>query len=601
MRRRFTRDVRRVLGLLLVVLLLSGCQAVRAKSAKVHRDWSRGTLLGQTAINGTIGLSINQAGDRIYGAWVVERESFGTEFLHFISLDRSGNVIEEKDLNIGVDRPLQVRLVVDANERIHLAWVDRLEGVRRLFYASVDASGRLTAYPKVLSPAGLMVENYDLGLSPEGTIEIVWSTVEGDANEAGRGAGLYHVQLDGWGHTLVESYSLDCAGFDPDLQVGRDGTLHLVWQEEPDYGEHLVQYATLDPTAGALSEPVLLTTFPAPLGLSSHRPILGLAGDHGYVFWSLERRGGGLTPPKADTYYVSFPLADPAQATKPELVAIPGSKDALYSREDSLFNLRDFATTTQGAFPSQFIYMPATLEGHYDELPVAFAVQLSGRTKAVMQIVLTIWDNGQLQGYQIMGATDGHSTRPVLLADSQSDLHVAWLDTAGFGALDIYYAATSPEARANLNRITTNDVLAFVFGIVWGVVQAMAFVPMVFTWMFVPVAFLSLYMFIRAEGGLDRRDCRIALVVAILMYLMFKYLFRPQWLGMLSLPAQYPAFLSHAVTYAVPFLISGIAGVITWLFVKKRLYSVALAAFAVFAGSDAVLTLLVYIPAFLAE
>ena len=116
-----------------------------------------------------------------------------------------------------------------------------------------------------------------------------------------------------------------------------------------------------------------------------------------------------------------------------------------------------------------------------------------------------------------------------------------------------------------------------------------------------PVSIIAIYLFVSAEGGLDRRGPRIVLVVSILTYALFKYLFRPGWLGALPLPRGLPQPLVTSLIFATPVAITGLAGALTWLYARRHSNAGLLRAFILFAGCDLILTLLVYIPGVLAE
>jgi len=191
--------------------------------------------------------------------------------------------------------------------------------------------------------------------------------------------------------------------------------------------------------------------------------------------------------------------------------------------------------------------------------------------------------------------------RPVFFEDAQGDLHLAWIDVAGFGVYEVYYASTSAEARANLNRLTAQDVLASAFNFLWGIVQALSFFPIILVWIFVPLLVIILYSFLRVEGDLARLGPRIMLVVSLLLYTIFKYLFRPNWLAALPLPPNLSPGLSDALIYTAPLLISGLATVATILYIKRREYPSLLPSFGFFVACDALLTLLIYVPGIVAE
>ena len=584
-----------ILVLLLQVSVLAGCQRSPERSLGASDDWSRGVRLGQAAISGRVGLATDELAQNIYLVWVAEEKQLGAEFLRFVRLDRSGHILQEHDLPIGVDRPTQVEIAVDQHGHLHLTWLDRVAGIRRLFYARLDTSGRLASYPRPVSLPGVMVESYALGLGPSGGVDLFWGAKEGAQT------GLYHARLDTWGQTAAENLHLGVKGFDPAFRTDRHGISHLVWMEEPEYGDHHLHYATFDGERRALSHCSEIARFPAPTGLIAHRPSLGLASDDVYIFWSLERRGGGLSRPSARSSYLAFPLGRPDMAGKPRPVQFPPLNQPRYGAVKSQFRVEQLASPAQIRVSSEFVYFPSTSQGRDDELATAFAVQLVGRTRSVIQVVLALWGDGEIKGYQIAGKTRSISLRPTLVADPNGDLHLAWIDTAGFGRYSVYYASTSSEARASLNRIGGQDVVAAITALIWGVVQALTLFPIAMVWLFPPFMLLAIYSFIRAEGDLSRMGSRIMLVVAALVYTGFKYLWRPNWLAAIPLPRSLPSSISNVVTYVAPLVISLLAGVASWAYVKQREFPKLLPAFGVFAGSDALITLLVYAPGILGE
>lgn len=583
------------LVLILSALLLVGCQMATAKSERVSQDWSRGERLGQSVVNDRVALATDATGENVYVAWVREYEINEAEFLHFAHLDGAGRILSSRDLSIGTDRPSQVEIAVDDQDHVHLTWVDRLADSRQLFYARLAPDGDLASYPRPVSLAELTAESYTMGATPAGGIDIFWGVKEGE------GTGLYHCRLGSWGDIVEENRHLRASGFDPAFRTDREGALHLVWQEQPSYWERVIYYAPFNSEERTLGASAALASFPAQIGVATHGPTLGLAGEEAYVFWSLERRGGGLVQPSAESYYVTFPLGRPESAGKLRRVHVPDVRHPRYAETRGRFNLGRLASNAESPFPSRFVYMPWTTQGHGDELAVAFAIQLSGRTRNAIQTALTLWSRGEMKGYQIAGKTRTSSLRPRLVADSENDLHLIWIDTAGFGAFDVYYASTTQEARDRLNRITSEDVVAAIFGVAWGIVQALSFIPLALAWVFVPLALIALYVFVRAEGSLSLQGPRVVLVVAILLYSGFKYLFRPNWLAALPIPRGLAPDIANIVTYIAPLVISALACAITWLFIRRRESASVLSAFGVFAFSDAIITLLIYVPGVLAE
>lgn len=578
--------------LALVLLALAGCQVATTRSARASADWSRGVKAGTASLNSTVAMAIDPGGQGASLLFIAEDDA-ERQVVRFARLDAAGRTIATADLDATSVRPTQPGLTRDDAGGLHAVWLARDGDIYRLKHALLDDAGRPIVGPTVISPPGVPVHSHTGVPSPDG-IELVWGSIEGPE------PGLYLARLATDGSLTSPSRALGPVGFEPCAARARDGSLHVVWNGTPDIGRESVNYGVLDPASGTLTSVHEITAFGVPTGLVGHRPALGIAKGQAYVFWSLERRGGGLTPPAAESKYVSFPLGQPQAAGAPRDVVIPEENRPVYRGVSSVYPIHKLAGA-EGAKASRFVYLPSAVSSEGDQLATAFAVQISGRTKSIVQVVVALWADGEMVGYQIAGQTDSISLRPTIAADDEGDLHLNWIDTAGFGNYAVYYAATTPEARQHLNRLGMDDVAAAVLGVVWGLAQAASFFPIALVWFFPPTVVLALYAFIRAEDGLDRTGSRVMLVVGGLMYVASKLLFRPDWLAALPLPQGTPAGLATTLVFIAPVLITGIAVLLTWLYVKRREYASLLPTFGVLAASDALLTLLVYVPGILAE
>jgi hypothetical protein len=592
------RASRGLLGILLLVSLawlVTGCQPTAIRSEHTVRDWSRGKVVGKAALNDRVALATDAPGDNVYLVWVAERETNGPEALHFVHLDRAGRVLVEGELPIAVDRPNQVTFCVDQKNQLHLMWIDRREGIYQLLYVHLDQDGQPSAAPQVVSLPEAPVENYSMALDNADHLDVFWCAKEGSK------AGLYHLQLDEAGQILAANRNLGRKGFDPTFRMDRNSVLHLAWLEEPSTGEREIYYATFDQQTRALANVTKIEALPLPLGMNLNRLALGLGDGEVYIFWAVERRGGGMSQPMAEAFYVSFPLGQSAAGGTPQPVSIPPLSHPQYARVASGYGIHELASHEVYPLSAQFVYLPWTIQGHRDELVTVFAVQILTQNKTMMPIVLTVWAKGQMKGYQIAGQTRGISQKPVIQVDARNDLHLAWVDAAGFGVYDVYYAGTSAEARSNLNRVTPQDVLTGVSDFFWGVMQSLSFFPIVILWAILPLMLIGVYTFIRAEGDLAYLGSRLMLGIAIFIYMAFKYLFKPTWLAALPLLGVLPPGLADLAAYGVPLLVSGLAGVVTWLCARRRDAVSILPVFGLFVGADALLTLLIYVPGMVAE
>jgi hypothetical protein len=459
----------------------------------------------------------------------------------------------------------------------------------------VDAAGNALYAPEAVSPLGIGVASYALLPGTDGDIHIFWSCEEGDL------AGLYYTRLGVDGARLADSVTLQPKAFDAAACMDRQGRIHLVWAQQPDFSERAVYYALFDPEQGALVMPTELTHYSAPLGVVAHAPEIGLARDDIYVFWAVERRGGGVSTPSAESYVAIFPQGRPELGIETQRVIIPSDNHLDLATQDTGLPLHELAEVQQGSLASTFVYLASASRAHEDALPVAYAVQIDGRTKSIVQIVVAVWRDSEIQGYQIVGKTSNFSGQPHLLADGQGNLGLAWLDTAGFGAYDVYYASTAEAMRADANRLTWRDVGGAILAVLWSVAQAMGMLPIAFLWLFLPLVLVVMYVFLRAEGDLEQRGPRVMLAVAALLYTACKYLFQPNWLAALPLPRQLSAGTADLFMYIVPVAISSLAAAITVLYIRRRKYASLLPSFLIFVAADALVTLLLYVPGILAE
>jgi len=256
-----------------------------------------------------------------------------------------------------------------------------------------------------------------------------------------------------------------------------------------------------------------LAQFSRATGVSLHGPALGLDANNVYIFWSLEKRGG-LGAGTASCYRLSFPLGQPS-AREVSTVRIPPISNPLYIAREGAYNYRWLAPPL-GEWSSEFVHMPTPLGGQRSELAVALGVKVQPVSKAQLeqiaivqfheeafwpgdrgpvaigfgpqvQVALAIFADGELKGYQIATRTKAMSLQPSIAVDAASNLHLAWLETAGFWRFDIYYATTSPQAKAWLDRTSPQDVLLRAIDLGWGMLSGLTLVPFMVVWIFPPL------------------------------------------------------------------------------------------------------------------
>jgi hypothetical protein len=190
------------------------------------------------------------------------------------------------------------------------------------------------------------------------------------------------------------------------------------------------------------------------------------------------------------------------------------------------------------------------------------------------------------------------SWNPVLAHDERGDLYAAWLDTAGEGNYDAYLATTSPQLKAAINRFTAQDILLGAADTTWGMLSGLTLTPFVVIMLFLPIFWIALVYIFGSDDSLSEGGVRAVLVVAVLLYyggklLMFGPLMRfPPFLRIV------PAQFAPALIYGVPVLIVALALGALLVYYRRAEQARLMWGFVVFAGVDALLTMVVYGPSF---
>ncbi len=595
-----TRSLRRAALLLAILALaavtLAACQPTETLTERVVQgDWSRGIQVGTASQNDGAPLAVSSIDGAIRVFWVAAPAAGeSSQPIYVAHLDASGRLLASGPLPFDTLRPSRLSLETAPSGTILLFWLDAASGRNGLWCAPVAPDGA-TGAPAALVGAATGVQAFATAPDPSGGVHVVWS-----ADEAS-GRGLSYLHVDESGVTDAASAALGVAGLVPSMRADADGLLHIAWSDQPDFGLRDILYATLDPASGTLSEVTRLASLPLPTGQVLRDPTVGLTQDGVTVFWAIERRGGGLVPPSSESRYVFIPGGRASEATAPTEVIVPPTREPAVVAVGSQYALSRLAPVAADDENSEFVYYAAPLSTPGDELAVAVSAQLVGRTQSNQQIVLTLWSGGHMTGYQVVAQSPGTSIRPALAADSANNLYVSWIDTAGFGAYDVYVAGTSDAMRATLDRWRLYDVGVAILNALWGIVQAAGFLPMAVMWIAPALIVLAIYAVLQPEGDLARRGPRIMLIVAGLLYQATKVLFRPTWLSDFPVPGWVDPALADRVVLLAPLGIAVLAGLLTALWVRRRAYPSLFPTFAVFVGCDVLLTLLLYVPAVLSE
>jgi hypothetical protein len=555
-----------------MLLILSGCDVTSDRSDKPLSDWSRGLKLGVTHLNQPVALQTDGEG-HAHLVWYTKMEEVSR--LHYAQLDDQARVVMEKDLDIPLSDPHKPQLLLDQRGNMHLALLAREDGVKSLFHLLLG-DGETLSEPTRLSLPGKGVESYQMCLGQEGRVEVFWSDEES----------IYHLGLDERGDVISSPILIVSQGTDPSAQVDRSGTIHLAWVQESSSQGPTLHYA-------AFQVPELVKgTMLARLGIvpeaALYGPVLGLDMDNVYIVWSLEQRAG-LEVGTARSYYVSFPSGQPSRLT-PIRIGIANS---------DFVTMPSVAGWQRNKVAATFnVYVSSEFKAYFEQSKMVEMGSVSIGFRPEMQLAMAVFTEGEMTGYQLAAKTDSASLRPNLVADPASNLHLTWLDTAGFGRYDVYYASTSPQAKAWLDRTSPQDVLLKAADLALAVLSGVALLPFVVLWLFLPLLWLVLFYVFVGEEELELWRVKVALGIAIALYTGTKLLLLPISLLYAPFLGQMPPQLSSALVAGVPLLILALALAAIYAYTRRAERATLFPAFLIFALTDSLLSLAIYAPGF---
>ncbi len=576
---------RRVLRLILlfVMVTLAGCQSDSAKTRKILPEWSRGLIVGVAGVNRPIALLTEDEGTSL--AWV----GMG---LQYARIDRSGTVVAQVTLPFATAHPAETWLCPGRDDTLRLLWIDNPQLPAGIYLARVSRSGDLLTGPIRLTPPDSRAASYAVASGEDGILDIFWAT---DSPLEG---GINHVRLSADDQVLVDHHLVVTNGTRPTLQVSRDGKVHLVYLDGSRPQENNVYYSVFELQTMQMGNATRVARYASGTGLVSPGPVIGLDDEMAYIFWALEQRGGGQSSGEAQTSLVSFPLSQPAMEEAVRL-DIPGTARPRYAPSTGSLPYQRLATIGSG-WPTSFLYMPAPIRGQVAQLGLFLSGRFSTRSSSNMHIVWAIFDNGELHGYQLPVQADS-VLQPNGALDPAGNVHLTWLQPAGFGAYEVCYASTAPEVRLVLDRVTAQDVMRDALNMLWSLTPALGFFPPVLMlWTILPFMWVIGFYFVKVEGGLDRRSAQVALVVAVVLYLLCKLFLMPfvilDYAPFLDRLPEGLHYVSQLGTPAVTLLLGYAA---FRLYLRRAKYGSLFAGYLVIVVTDALLSMILYIPGLL--
>jgi len=565
--------------LILLALVATGCGLTPTTTPRASAQWSNGKLLGTAILNNQVAFQVDEAGNS-FMVWVGPEHE-----LNFARLNERAEVVVQAPLDLRINSPMKPQLLMDTTGQLHLTWLDRQELTMQLFYARLSADGEVIQEATVLSPPERRVTHSSMVLDPAGqTVELFWS------DNVYIRPGCFHAALDWSGAVVVLAEMLIPDGLLPAAQVDRQGFVHLAWRVEPEAEKPKFHYAVYDPQRRApgsdivASQPLIqMSLLGGPTaGAAFDGPWLGLDESSVYLAWVLEVRERGEV--MDFTFYQAFP--------QPTLSQREGTATFDYPPPEVVGQ----AVHVQGVDPS-LTGQPRFLEGQPTHQVLACFTQVPGPGNTeTLQIATIDVRAGQIEGQEIVNASRGASVRPSVATDSQGNLHLVWIDTAGFQRYHVVYASTSPQAKETLNRITTYEIVNDVLSAVMRFFSALFFIPIVLNWILIPLGWLVLFTLTTRESDISDPHGRRALGLAVLLQLGAKLFFFPDLLSRSPLASMLSPLLGLILgRWILPLLLAAISAGLMCAYLKRAHSQSIFVAYFIYAAVDSLLTLIIYV------
>ena len=606
------RKSKQYLDLILAVLLLgvftlSACSGTAEKGDKPSEDWSRSIAMGDE-VTGSIGLLAEGNGQKVHLVWPFESQN--GRRLSYVQMDKAANPIVTRELSFP-GHLRTPRLAPAGADQLHLFWASRQAGQTdwALWHVLLDGKGHPTGAPTNLLEAGDKVGKFVVVSDRNDGAILAW--------DRGFESELKILQIGSRGEILAGPLAITDQGTAPSLQLDAAGRAHLAWLKDRSFYYAMLEKGSLRTLQKLEAVNLSIWGVLGTLGDVLDGPSLGVSNDWVYIFWSIlsikDTEAGS-----AVMEYVAFPSHAPAPSQPVRIWTVPAERQP-YTQVESSFALTELSSPISiyeaadqygrsveyyhelagdwvdvvGAV-SPMILSPRAMHGQGDELAVTMSISQEKRQAFQQQIAAGIFSHGEFQGYTISGSTPNFSDDPVLMVDQDGDLHVAWRE--GPKGKQVYYATTTAESKATLDRVTSRDVFNFVMVAgMEGFTSMMLFPVMGLSWILPGLILMGLWSFRGGRDSLREPSTWFPFLVAIALFIMTKLIFLPTILTYtpFSAWASVPGKLALPMRIAVPVIIFAISLLAAYALRQRFAYS-PIIVYLTIVLIDSLLTLSIY-------
>lgn len=528
--------------LLSLVPLVVWVSAQTPMVPQASETWSRGQVIGRTRVKRRAALQAAPDG----GAFLMWRNLEGR--LELARIGEDGESLLNRVLSVGADEARDPQLRVGTDGRLSLLWREGEHHRSTVRYALLEPDGTPVDQPQVLSdPASPILDPPRLVCDVDDRCHAMW------ADEAGIQWAVLSVE----GTLLKAPTLLAPDGRFPAVRADNQGRLHLTWGWQKRTNVWVIHHVALDPVTGALGQPEELAQVFLRHGQRLGELTIGLTAETGYVLWGIQDYASA----SSSSEYAHFPLeSESSQQRRVEPLAL---------------RLR------RGRNPAGMV----SLMGPQTALLVALSESVPD-SAGVPRSQIAVIGLGQRVREDVVTASSQASLEPTLAVDSDSHLHLAWLESAGFRQYQVVYASTAPPVIENYNALTFLDVVDGTFSSVFGLsTLVVTLVVTLMKWVSLPFLGLLLYHLVTSEETLDTTRSRVAVVMVLVVQVALTFALPPS-IG--------EDVLWSALRWTVPSVSAAATALLTVGFVRRRKGAHLFGVFFLFAAVNSVLQMVVF-------
>ena len=561
-----------VFVLCVTCLLAAGCASDDGLMASGSDEWSRGVVIGSTEADP---VAVATWEETTFVAWVAESGR-----LQLAQLDAALDLESVTELALTTAYPYAAMLLeAEAGDRLHVVWLDSIEGARTIVHARLTPGQSEPAFwQEIQLPKD--AEHVQFVIRPQvQRLEVFWSAHERFDS------GIYHQAFSLAGGEATPPVQLTETGWQPAAGWGQSGEMLFTWVEAARSGYYAVWRADFDPEEQALDRAAPVAQVRMKRGRRLLGPAVGSAGEWNVVAWTvgwrtsmgrgldLDAPGGGPQLGAAlrrSQGAVTTITSDKGQYVMATAVALAEADVPVYS-------------ITTGRVIE--IWQAPRIKTAGDRTWAFFSAWVAQRSDVRMQLVVAPFGENGLGAPIIVTKTRPSSVWPDLAGSADGTLRAAWVEPLGNDMFRVVAASTAPEAREALGGFRLAEVWNDALTSVFEYISLLGYVPYIIGWVIAPLGVLLVATFL-SPSGVRGRKVAIWLAVAITLQLVGKRFLAPQ-----MLPFELGV---EGITLAVTPVVIGM--VLMWVYWRRAKEPLLLAAYGLFAVVDAAFSIFVMVP-----